>query len=224
MKRACLVLLAALSASCADVRETAAELTTVTVGSDSIQPVSIEQSVKLTDQPVLACIPIELDLPDRNATVALQPSAAGCSLTVNQTGLVLVDQKQIENARKQVGSFDVDGIRGGSVELMQLELLTGDGQVLPLPEYVDAVTVEVDGAVLLDKMAPDALLNDPVKRKLPDQLVDKLKSSVKNGEPATADIVLTLWLSTLVVTNVPTSLGVTAVLQPELEVSLLEVL
>lgn len=221
MKRACLALLSVLGVGCADIRETAANITTITLGSDSLSAVKIEQSVKLADQPLIACIPIQLQLEQQNATVSLQPSAAGCALTLNQPGLVLLDKKQIEQARKQVGSFDIDGIRGGSVELMQIELLTGEGQALELEKYVDAVTVAVDGAVLLDKVSPDAL-QEPLKRKLPDALIDKLKNAVKRDQPASADIELTLWLNALVITDVPTSLSLSLELQPELEVSLLE--
>lgn len=225
MKRAYLLMLSSFCVvGCADIRNTAAELTTVSIGSDYIRPVEIDQSVKLSDQPIIACIPIQVDLPERNAVVTLQPSAAGCALTLRQPALTLFDKKQIDNAREQTGSFDIDGIRGGSVELLQIDLLNGDGQALPLEQYVDAVTVEVDGAVLLDKMQPDVLLNEQPKRKLPDALLAKLKSSVKKGQPATADVVLTLWLSSWVIQDVPTALNMTLVIQPELEVSLLEAL
>ncbi|HTU56890.1 MAG TPA: hypothetical protein VMF89_00625, partial [Polyangiales bacterium] len=206
MKPAYLLMMSAFCVGCADIRETAADITTISLGNQYIQPVEIDQSVKLSDQPIIACIPIQVDLPERNAVVTLQPSAAGCALTLRQPALTLFDKKQIDNARKQAGSFDIDGIRGGSVELMQVELLNGDNQTLPLAEYVDAVTVEVDGSVLLDKMQPDALLNEQPKRKLPDPLLDKLKTSVKNGQPATADVVLTLWLSSWVIEDVPTAL------------------
>jgi hypothetical protein len=104
---------------------------------------------------------------------------------------------------------------------MQIELLTGENQPLVLEKYVDAVTVAVDGAVLLDRVSPDAL-QEPLKRKLPESLINKLKSAVKSDQPATADLELTLWLNALVITNVPTSLSLSLVLQPELEVSLLE--
>lgn len=225
MKPGYLLLLSAFSVvGCADIRETAAKLTTVSLGSDYIRPVEIDQSVKLADQPIIACLPIEVNLPERNAVVTLTPSAAGCALTLRQPQLTLFDKKQIDNARERAGSFDIDGIRGGSVELLQIDLLNGDGQQLPLEQYVDAVTVEVDGSVLLDKMQPDALLNEMPKRALPDSLLAKLKGSVKNGQPATADVVLTLWLSSWVIQDVPTSLKMSLVIQPELEVSLLEAL
>jgi len=224
MRPADLLMLSAFCVGCAEIRNTAADITTINLGSDYIQPVEIDESVKLADQPIIACIPIQVDLPERNAVVTLKPSAAGCALTLRQPALTLFDKKQIDNAREQAGSFDIDGIRGGSVELMQVELLNGDGQPLPLAQYVDAVTVEVDGSVLLDKMQPDTLLNEQPKRKLPDPLLDKLKSSVKNGQPATADVVLTLWLSSWVIQDVPTALEMSLLIQPELEVSLLEAL
>jgi hypothetical protein len=226
MKRACLVLLTVCGVGCAAVAETASDITTVSVGSDSLKAVQIEQSVKLVDQPVLpACLPISLDLPDRNAVVALQPSAAGCALVLTQSDLVLLDKAEIEKARDQAGPFDVNGIKTISVSLMKLDLKTGEGATLPLDEYADAVTVEVDGDVLLDKVAPDALQSgETLKRKLPDALVDKLKGAVKSGQAATADIVLTLWLRGAIITNVPSALSFTVTLQPELEVSLLDAL
>lgn len=95
MKRACLLLLSVWCVSCANVREKAAEIMTISLGSDQLQPVKIDDSVKLADQPLLACIPIELTLKERNATVALQPSAAGCALTLHQPELVLFDKEQI---------------------------------------------------------------------------------------------------------------------------------
>jgi hypothetical protein len=101
MKRACLVLLSVVSVGCAAIRDTAGDITTITVGSDSLRAVKIEQSVKLADQPLVACIPIQLQLQQQDATVSLQPSARGCALTLNQPGLVLLDKKQIEQARKQ---------------------------------------------------------------------------------------------------------------------------
>jgi hypothetical protein len=224
MKPAYLLMLSAFCVGCADIRETAADITTITLGSEYIKPVEIDQSVKLSDQPIIACIPIEVALPERNAVVSLQPSAAGCALTLSQPALTLFDKSQIDNARKQTKRFDIDGIRGGSVELMQIELLNGDDQPLPLEEYVEAVTVAVDGSVLLDRMPPDALLNEQPKRKLPDPLLEKLKTAVKNGQPATADVVLTLWLSSWVIQDVPTALKMILLIQPELEVSLLEAL
>lgn len=225
MKPAYLLMLSVFCVGCAEIRDTAADITTITLGSEYIKPVEIDQSVKLSDEPVLACIPIEVDLPERNAVVSLQPNAAGgCALTLRQPELVLFDKAQIDNARKQAGSFDIDGIRGGSVELLQVELLNGDNQTLPLEQYVDAVTVEVDGIVLLDKLEPARLQNEQPKRKLPAALLDKFKNAVKNGQPAKADVVLRLWLSSWVITDVPTALNMTLVLQPELEVSLLEAL
>jgi hypothetical protein len=194
------------------------------LGSDQLQAVQIDESVKLADAPLLACVPIQLQLKERNATVSLQPSAAGCALTVHQPDLVLIDQDEIKQARKKAGPFDIDGIRAGSVALNKLELTSGDGEALPLSQYVDAISIQIDGAMLLDKMQPDMLQAEPLQRELPDELIEKLKSSVKSDQPAMADVVLTLWLRPQAITDVPTSLKVSLELQPELEVSLLEAL
>jgi hypothetical protein len=208
---------------CANIHETAADITTISLGSDQLQAVQIEESVTLSDAPLLACVPIQLKLKERNATVALQPSAAGCALTLHQPELVLFDQDEIKQARKKAGPFDVDGIRGGSVALMKLELATGEGEALALSQYVDAISIQIDGAVLLDRMQPE-MLKAELQRKLPDDLIAKLKSSVKNNQPAVADVLLTLWLQPQAILDVPTSLNVSLELQPELEVSLIDAL
>jgi hypothetical protein len=224
MNRACLMLLSVSCVSCANIHETAADITTISLGSDQLQTVQIDESVKLADAPLLACVPIQLPLKERNATVALQPSAAGCALTVHQPDLVLFDQDEIKQARKRAGPFDVDGIRGGSVSLIKLELTSGEGEALPLSQYVDAISIKLDGAMLLDKLQPEMLQAEPLKRRLPEQLIAKLKSSIKNNQPATVDVVLTLWLQPQAIQNVPTSLNVSLELQPELEVSLIDAL
>ena len=223
MRPACLMLLSVCCVGCANIHETAADITTISLGSDQLQAVQIEESVKLSEAPLLACVPIQLKLKERNATVALQPSAAGCSLTLHQPELVLFDQDEIKQARKKAGPFDVDGIRGGSVALMKLELATGEGEALALSQYVDAISIQIDGIMLLDKMPPE-MLQEQLQRKLPDDLIAKLKSSVKNDQPAMADVVLTLWLQPQAIQNVPTSLNVSLELQPELEVSLIDAL
>jgi hypothetical protein len=156
--------------------------------------------------------------------VALQPSAAGCALTLHQPELVLFDQDEIKQARKKAGPFDVDGIRGGSVALMKLELATGEGEALVLSQYVDAISIQIDGVVLLDKMQPEMLQAEQLQRRLPDDLIAKLKGSIKNNQPAMADVVLTLWLQPQAIQNVPTSLNVSLELQPELEISLIDAL
>ena len=224
MKPACLMLLSVCCVGCANIHETAADITTISLGSDQLQAVQIDESVKLADAPLLACVPIQLQLKERNASVALQPSAAGCALTVHQPELVLFDQDEIKQARKQAGPFDVDGIRSGSVALMKLELTSGDGEALPLAQLVDAISIQLDGAMLLDKMQPEMLQSEPLMRRLPDELIGKLKSSIKNNQPAMADVVLTLWLQPQAIQNVPTSLNVSLELQPELEVSLIDAL
>ena len=226
MKRACLIwLLACGPVGCASVSEKAEDITTISLGADDLQKVQIDQSVMLGDTPMLpACLPIQLTLAQQNATVALKPSADGCALTLSQPGMVLIDKDSIKRARDQAGPFDVDGIRSGSVELMKLDLKTGDGKELPLAQYVDAVTVQIDGDTLLDKMAADKLQNDTPKAKLPDPLIEKLKSAVKSDQPATADVVITLWLHGVTIPQLPTALQLSAVLQPELQVSLLKAL
>jgi hypothetical protein len=221
MNRAYLLLAATCCVGCA----AAEDLVTINLGAGDLQTVKIEQSLKIGDTPQIpSCIPIPITLSQANASAELEPVADGCALTLSQTDLVIVDQKEVENARKKAGPFDIDGITGAHVELLKLNLLNEDGSTLPLAQYVDAVTVQVDNQVVVNKIAASALQNDTPKADLPDSLVDKLKSAVKANHPATAAVKITFWLDGAKLLQLPTALSVSAVIQPELDVNVIKAL
>jgi len=228
MKRACLVILTLLTngaMGCNDVSDAAADLTTITVGADALNAIEVERTLTLGPERLPACLNLAITLPASNTTVAMQTTNGSCTLSVGQPGLVLFDEQDIEHAREQVGSFDVDGIRSASVVLENLELSDEDGAPLALAQYVDAITVQVDGQVLLDQVQPAVLEGDAeLSRQLPDSIVEKLKGSVKTNQVATADVSLTLWLHGPTLTNLPGKLKMLLVLQPKLEVNLLKAL
>lgn len=228
MKRACVLLFGAFSAGvtgCADVTDKASDLTTISVGAGELDAVQVERTMTLGPGPIPACLDISLTLPSSNTTVAMQSTDDGCTLRVTQPGLVLFDQQEIERARDQLGPFDIDGIRSGSVTLNELELSGGDGTALALSQYVDDVSVQVDDQMLLDRTrTADIESDDKLTRQLPGPLMDKLKASVANDRPATADVSVTMWLHGPTLTDLPGSLTMSLVLQPQLEVSLLKAL
>jgi hypothetical protein len=221
MNRACLLFVAVSCASCA----AAEDLVTINLGKGDLQTVKIDQALKIGDTPQIpSCIPIPITLSADNASAELKPVADGCALTLRQTDLMIVDQKEVDNARKQAGPFDIDGITAARVELMKLNLLNEQGGTLPLAQYVDAVTVQVDNDTVIDKMAASELQNDTPKAELPDALVEKLKSAVKASHPATADVQITFWLGGTKIVQLPTTLSISAVLQPELDVNVFKAL
>ena len=221
MNRACLVLAATCCVACA----AAEDLVTINIGAGDLQTVKIDQSLQIGDTPQIpSCIPIPITLSQDNASAELMPVAGGCALTLSQTDLVIVDQNEVENARKQAGPFDIDGITGARVELMKLSLQNQDGSALPLAQYVDAVTVQVDNDTVLDKTAASELQNNTPKADLPDALVNKLKSAVKSNHPATADVKITFWLDGAKLLQLPTALSISAVIQPELDVNVIKAL
>jgi hypothetical protein len=155
----------------------------------------------------------------------MQTTDTGCTLSVSQPDLVLLDEQEIEHARDQIGPFDVDGVRSGSVVVKKLELSSGDGTALSLSQYVDALTVQVDGQTLFDRLEPAALEGEPdLTQQLPDSIIEKLKSSLANNQVATADVSIMFWLHGETLTNLPGVLKVLLVLQPQLEVSLIKAL
>lgn len=225
MKPACLFTIAILSTGCSAIAEKADDLTTISIGADQLSAVQIDQSMTLGEGQLPACLPITITLPSSNITVAMQPTDAGCSLNLHQPDLVLLDQAEIATAREKTKHFDVDGVRSGSVAVEKLELHTADGAPLALSEYVTALSVQVDGQTLLDGITPAALEGETgLKRELPSSIIDKLKTSVKTNQSTTADVSVTLWLQAQTLTNLPGTLKMLVVLQPELEVNIIDAL
>jgi hypothetical protein len=225
MKRAQLWLFAGLCVSCNSLRHTADEIATIDLGADELSPIQIERSVELGPARLPACIDVSGNAPGSSTMVALANSPDGCVLTVNQPDMVLADQQTIERAREEKGSFDVDGIRAGSVELESLKLTAADGSALDLAAYVSAVSVAVDGNVLLDRIDPRSLTGDANPTlDLPDPLVEKLKSALANNQPATAELVLQLWLTQRTLADPPAAFNMQLVLQPKLEVNVVDAL
>lgn len=223
MKASRLILVAACLVGCGDLTRRADDLVTVSVGEDSLRAVEIDREVMLGPERLPACLDVSITLPSSSTTVAMQNTDAGCALTVQQPDLVLFDQQEIEDAREQIGPFDVDGVRSGRVAIQELLLSTSEGSTLLLSRYVDAVTVEVDGEAVLDRIPATELEDHPeLNPKLPDSLIEQLKEAVRNNQPATADVSLTLWLNDQVLTELPGSLKLHLVLQPELQVNIIQ--
>lgn len=226
MKRIRLVLvLATCTAACSAVSDKADEFTTVSVGAEALSPVQIERTVMLGPERLPACLNLSLTLPSSNTTVSMQNTAGGCALSLQQPDITLLDEQEIDKARSQIGPFDVDGVRRGRVSVQQLELWDANGTPLTLSEYVASVSVQVDGDAVLDKTpATDVEGGTQLTRQVPDSLVQKIKDAVKNGQPATADVALTLWLQAQTLTNLPGGLKMNLVLQPELDINVVDAL
>lgn len=225
MQRMTLCLITALCVSCADLRETADATSSVRLGAEALSPIEIERSMTLGIDSLPICLDVMLTLPGENTTVRLNKTNNSCALTLSQPGLTILNQQEIENARRKSGSFDLDALRRGSVTVEQVELWTDQGAPLDLSRYVDAVSVSIDNEAVFDRIAPSALLEDdgePIKRPLPANLLNKLKSNVKANVPATADVSLTLILAGDTLSGLPGGLKLRVVLQPELEVNVVD--
>jgi hypothetical protein len=219
MPRQILCLLTLLCASCADIRNTADATSTVRLGAEALSAISIERSMTLGIDRLPVCLDVMITLPPDNTQVALQRTGNGCALSVSQPGLLIFDQQEIANARRASGPFDVNAVRRGSVSFEDVELWTDQGAPLDLARYVDAISVKIDDDIVLDRVAPSALLQpngQPLSRPLPAALLDKLKRSVKNGQEATANVSLILIL------HGDTLSDLKVVLQPQLEINVLD--
>jgi hypothetical protein len=220
---ACLPLLGGFGLGCADVSDAVDDATTVTVGADSLRAVEIERSMALEAARIPGCLDFSATIPSSDTTVALSNGPMGCTLTVEQPDLVLLDEQAIERAREEVGNFDVDGIRSATLEVQSLELSTGDGTPLELAQQIDAVTLTVDGEVLLDRVSASELGADAMlTREVPAPLLEELKTSLKANQAATADVVISLWLRSDGLPELPDTLNMRVVIQPELEVNVVD--
>ena len=91
-------------------------------------------------------------------------------------------QFPVENARKQSGNWDIDGVRGGAVQLEQLQLATTDGTPLQLAAYVSALSVAVDNKMVLDRVQPLELQSDQeVSHALPDSLASARRIRIRTA-------------------------------------------
>lgn len=218
-------LLATLSLGCDDIRQTADAATTVRIGADQLSSVAIERTVSLPVDSLPICLNVMLTLPPDNTTVRLIKNDSGCALSVDQPDVVLLDQQEIQNARQRTKGFDIDAVRRGSFSLEQVELWTDQGAPLDLARYVDAVSVQLDNQALLDRIAPPMLNGSdgqPLTKPIPATLLDKLKSAVKSNQEAKAEVTLTLILHGETLSDLPAGLKLRVVLQPELEVNVVD--
>jgi hypothetical protein len=218
-----LLIATATSLGCGAIKDGVDDLATVGIGRDALSAVRIERSIDLGPARLPACLPVSITLPTSNISATLAPTNEGCTLTVRQPDLQLFDQQEIEQARRDIGDFDVDGVRSASVVVDQVQIAGADAAPLALSRFIDALAVQVDGAQLLDRTAPSAVEGDAeLTRKLPSSLVQKLKASVKSNQPVTADVSITLWLRAEALTELPGMLDLLVVLQPQLEVNVVD--
>jgi hypothetical protein len=223
MTRACLLVLAALTFSCENISNAVDDLRTIELGEEELSAVEIDRSVTLGSGQIPLCLDVSVTVPASDTTVALMNSPDGCTLTLREPSLELIDEQGIERARDAKGDFEVDGVRTGSVEVQQLQLWNGEGASLMLSSYVAALSVQLDGELLLDRIDPATLQGDAkLTRALPASVIAKLKDAINASQAATADVVLTLWLRDQTLREFPESLRMHLVLQPLLEVDAVE--
>jgi hypothetical protein len=222
MHLACFSSLVVLALGCSGVSNAVDDAATVRVGAESLRAVEIERSMTLGVERIPGCLDFSATLESSNTTVALGASPTGCTLTVDQPGLVLLDDQALERARQESGDFDVSGIRGASLDVQQLDLSTADGEPLTLSKYIDTLSVTVDGAVLLDHVEASELEGGNLSRDLPDSLIEKLKTSLKDNRAATADVGIALGLRKEGLLDLPDALTLRVVIQPELLVNVID--
>jgi len=217
---ACLPFLTALGAGCAVASDAVDDAVTVEVGAESLQAVEMDRSITLDGARIPDCLDFDATVPLTNTTVMLRKSPGGCTLAVQQPDLVLLDEHAIDRAREKAGNFDVDGIRSCTLELQRFDLSTANGAALALAEYLDGITLIIDGEVVLDHVSASELQAAALARRLPARLMEKLKTAVKANQAAVADVEFSLWLRAPV--DLPDTLDMHVVMQPTLQVNVID--
>jgi hypothetical protein len=222
MQSACLPLLTALGLGCSGVSQAVDDAVTIRVGAESLRAIEIERSMDLGVDRIPACLSFTATIASSNTTVALGDSPTGCTLTVEQPALVLLDDQAIERARQQSGDFDVNGIRGVTLDVQRVELSTAEGTPLALSKYVDRLTVTVDAELLLERVAASELESGSVSSELPEPTLEKLKRSLEDNREATADVGIALGLRDEGLVDLPDTFTLRVVMQPELQVNVID--
>jgi hypothetical protein len=217
---ACLPFLTALGAGCAATSDAVDDAVTVEVGAESLQAVEMDRSITLDGARIPDCQDFNATIPVTNTTVVLRKSPGGCTLSVQQPDLVLLDEHAIERARAKAGNFDVNGIRSCTLQLQRFDLSTADGAALALSQYIDGITLVIDGEIVLDHVSASELQAAVLARKLPAPLMEKLKAAVKANQAAAADVEFSLWLRAPA--ELPDTLDMHVVLQPTLQVNVID--
>jgi hypothetical protein len=220
MLPACLPFVAALGAGCAAASDAVDDAITVEVGAESLQAVEMDRSITLDGARIPDCLDFDATVAATNTTVALRKSRGGCTLTVQQPDVVLLDEHAIERAREKAGHFDVDGIRSCTLELQRFDLSTADGAALALSQYLDGITLIIDGEIVLDHVSTSELQAAAVSRQLPEPLMEKLKTSVERNQAALVDVEFSLWLRAP--SDLPDTLDMHVVMQPTLQVNVVD--
>jgi hypothetical protein len=216
--------LAAIQLGCG-AADTLDNLTTVTLGAEVLSPIQVDRTVELGATRLPACVNATISDDANQATAQLQNTPNGCVLSVQQANAVLMDADAVKRARDQTSGFDVDSVRSGSVQLQTFQIQTADGTPIDLGQYIASVSLDVNGEALLDHVNPSSLGDDMHKQlTLPSSVVDELKDAVKMNRTATAEVAVSLALTSAAMTSLPSSLHVLFVLQPELQVSLTKAL
>jgi len=213
-------MLGALTLGCSGASQAVDDAATVHLGAGALQSVEFDHSMTLEVDRIPDCLDFNATLESTRTTVELSNSPAGCMLTVEQPDLQLLDEQAVDRARKQSGNFDPNGIRRAGLDVMQFELSTAKGEPIPLAQYFDTLTIIVDGQAALDHVAIAQLEAGDLSCELPEELVAKLKTALKDKQPANADVAIALGIHSGAV--LPDSLELRVVLQPELWVNVVD--
>jgi hypothetical protein len=205
--------------------DTIDNLTTITLGAEAFSPIRVERTVELGATRLPACVDAKISDDASQATAQLQKTSGGCVLSIEQPNLVLLDSEQAQHVRDQSGRFDIDGVRAGSVELQTFQIQNADGTPVDLGKYISSVSLELNGEALLDHVNPSSLGGDPQRQlTLPTSVVEELKDAVKTNQTATAEVAVSLVLTNAAMSDIPSSLNVLIVMQPELEINIIKAL
>ena len=189
----------------------------VEVGAGRIAPVTIHRSIALGGHGITACPSLTVAVADPNTVsdpaavtdLSVSPQGDSCALELRQNEFTLVDQDSLNGQQ-------VQSVTAAHLTIEKFSLTDANGNELPPATTFDALELRLDGELVLTKQ--DIATNEPVRKTLPPAVLESIKSSVQAHQPATAELTMTLSLSSAELAALPSTVVLDITVQPEVTV------
>lgn len=215
------MLLPLLLVGCSEV----SDLTTITIGEGTIDPLVHDESYDLAEVPVSECIEgsYTTTLEDGStATVELAEDGAACRATFTLADVVLFDEDEARSASDQLDGRDIDGVEEVRLVVEELMLARGDGSSLLTDPGVLGFTLSLDGAQVLTDAGLPVSPASPEVVVLPEATRDEVIAALEMEREARGTLVLHLELDADAFGTVPSAIDTRVVAQPEVDVDVID--
>ncbi len=194
------------------------DLVTIDVESEKIEPITVDLSLDLGDQPVALCPELVVPLQIANATAAsatLTPVELGCRLDIRIDDAMLVSRETLMSQAQVLEDVDTTALVGIDVVLEEVVVEDGTTNTSFPPGTIQEIGLGIEDQVVL-RTTELGVQSTTVRGPLPRSLVDEFLVAIEKGTELRGDVELSLSFATA--STVPPTVHIVVVLQPILRV------